>query len=450
MKYSKVNFIMDAYYGSSAKAISSAYLTKKWLDDHEDANIALISINGASSSHTYKLHKDSEPFVFKALPSGAGLNREPEYKNRITVFIAPSAIIDPKQLLREIEYCELLPEQVIVSDRSSVLDSIKHPKAEAQLQGSKNHLGSTHSGQSASYVDKISRSTTNVYKFHQNPLYYTNMDYPQFPQSIIKFLESSNKNSALVEIPQGFPLSLDYSIELFKSTFRNLNPLQVMSDLGLNAKYFGQTYANFRALPIRVSNRFDLERVIFEVVTSSDGKITKKKNAKDLGFDYDITNSIIQPILDAKEHGNLVKVSPDLGQVHEVTRDQVDNIVTIKDVLYYEGTSGKFHPDMEEISWKQLSKKLGYEVNEKTTLTRLTRRLAVIKDNKAISEAILEELKMTINPDYAIVTFTNYWGEEEANKLATANKQLEQFGIELIAFENGDSVDDVHDIDLVN
>ena len=448
LRYGSVNHLIDAYYGSSAKAISSAFLTKQFLDENPNSKIALISINGASSSHTYKYDRQSEPFIFKALPSGAGLNREEKYKGRIVVFIAPSAVIDPQQLIKEIKYCELTPNQVIVAERACVLEPDIHPKEEAKMQGS-NTLGSTQSGQSIPYILKVSRNFRWTFTNLKHSNRYQVMDYPEFPKAILSVIRNvDNPATALVEIPQGFPLSLDYSPEITKSTFRNLNPLQVMSDIGLSVDYMGNTILNIRALPIRVSNRFNVQEVVFEVVTEKEPLVTRKMRAEALGFGYDEINALIQPILNLKEGETLFVNSKGwiIYNPETYIDDEDDKLIEIKAVYHYEGTSGKFHDDMEEISWSFLSHYLGKDVHEKTTLTKLPRRIAMIKNGKAISEQVLEQAEMTLSPDKAIITFTNYWGDSEQEKIEEAFWQLKDFGIELINYQNGDSIENVHPI----
>lgn len=400
LKSGKINFLFDIGAGSSGKGqIASAIALR-------EKPTVLISNSATSASHTFTGFGES--FVFKVLPVASALNRFIDDYNPF-VFIAPSAGFEIEQLRKEIEWCKLPKDRVIVSARAFVVEE-EHKIRENQkancgklMNGGITHLGSTSSGQSAGFYDKISRDKCYRWAGEREEIkeFATVVDYPDFTLLIKSFLDCGAE--ALYEMPQGFMLSIDYSPEMKKSTFRNINPLQALSDIGLNHTYIGSIIGNLRVYPIRVSNRFidnSMENVKIKVrLNNGETKIIK---LVELGLTYGDINSIAYDVMERK-----TPIKP-YGFDFEV----------INIVEGYVGSSGAFMPDEREVSWREIADDIGVDVNElleQTTLTKLPRRIAKPIDNKPFSEELILRAMITTGFDVLSITFLNYKGFKNIN-----------------------------------
>lgn len=381
----KVNILLDMLYGSSAKG----QVVTAIADKHRPE--VLMANHSTSASHTVmaKTDKGEINFVFKALPTASILNKiRDDYEPLI--ILSPSSGFELDQILKEIEYCELKREQVIIPARAVVITQ-DHKEKEGGKSGTL-HLGSTMSGQSYAFSEKMTRQPhTKLAK-----------DYPElkekalvmedeiyYPEVLCQLLDAGQ--TILAEMPQGFPLSIDYGPMYPYSTFRNISPTQYMADIGLNADYLGSVVANIRALPIRVSNRFKNNSMDEVKLKLEDGSTV---SPTEIGADYSDINAIVYDV-------NYCNTPRKFG---EYVITQVEGVT---------GTSGPFEDDMKEISWRELSQELtekaGEEVNVKeiTTLTKLNRRICKIADG-SVSKSMLRKSMITLKPTHFSVTFLNY------------------------------------------
>lgn len=394
----KVNIVLDLYYGSSGKGQICAKLADEFRPE------ILIANHSTSASHT--VIEDEHEFVFKALPSASFLCKvRPEYKP--TILLASSSGFEIEQLYKEVEFTET--QGYVYVHPLAVIIEQKHKNLEAGLnedgttkdgnQGTV-HLGSTMSGQSYAFADKMTRKKE--YKlakdyadeFAQKGIIVVGSSW-DFQKQLSTLLNSGA--SALAEMPQGFPLSLDHGPEYPYSTFRNVTPIQLMADLGLNQYMTGAVIANVRSLPIRVSNRFindDMSQVKLTVQTDLNAEEAGIMTPEEAELSYSDVNAIAYDV--------------SKGKTMKAGKWYVSNIEGMI------GTSGPFEDDMEEISWRDLSTELteksGKDVNieEITTLTKLNRRVAKIKDGGAISSSMLEKAIVTFAPTHLSMTFLNY------------------------------------------
>lgn len=406
----KVNFLLDITYGSSSKAQVVTAIADRFRPE------ILMCTHNVSSSHTAT--EGDQEFVFKILPSASFLCRvRDDYYP--TIIIAPSAGFEIEQLRKEIEYTGIPKERVIISARAVVIKPF-HKSAEAKAMGLENHLGSTLSGQSAAVNEKAARSSTiKLAKDYPELAEIAHVvDYPEYSSKLAEALDSGL--TALCELPQGFPLSIDYSIEYPYNTYRNVSPAQAMSDFGLSPKrYLGKVTGNIRVYPIRVSNRFkddDISKVTLDVTYPNDSEKTVRSSAKELGMSYSDVNAIVEKVEYNGE--SVVPFGFDF------------KVLAIQGVV---GTSGTFETDMTEISWRNLSDRIGATVEEITTLTKLNRRIAI--PDRATSVELLKKAKITIDPDYLSFTFMNYHIPELENCTdpteALMNDDLQKWGEEL-------------------
>jgi hypothetical protein len=129
--------------------------------------------------------------------------------------------------------------------------------------------------------------------------------------------------SGLLEIAQGFPLSLNGPFYPY-CTSRNVTTAQGLSDMFLAPKYGGPVIINLRTLPIRInSNKY--------IATDGSGR------------------HITWPEVEA-------------GVPHTV----------------YKGNSGHWYPDQQELTWEEVTEASGSPdlLCEMTSVTKLPRRIA--------------------------------------------------------------------------
>lgn len=377
----KVNILLDATYGSSSKGQVVTAIADKYRPE------ILMANHSTSASHTVMDRETKEEFVFKALPSASFLNKiRSDYEP--LVVMSPSSGFQIDQLIKEAKYCNLKKSQIIIPSRAVVITS-EHQKMEAGTNGTL-HLGSTMSGQSYAFSEKMTRQpNTKLAKDYPELAEYAIVlpDTEYFPAFLAELVKG---NTILAEMPQGFPLSIDYGPEYPYSTFRNISPSQFLADVGLHTDYLGSVIANVRSMPIRVSNRFRNNSMDDVTLELSDGVTVKPS---EIGADYSDINAIAYDVN--------FKNKPRYFGRYLITH--IDGMT---------GTSGPFEPDMHETSWRNLSEKLtkmsGKDVNVKeiTTLTKLNRRICEVEGS--ISKDLMYKTMITVKPTHVSFTFLNY------------------------------------------
>lgn len=82
------------------------------------------------------------------------------------------------------------------------------------------------------------------------------------------------------------------------------------------------------------------------------------------------------------------------------------------------GFSGPHHDDQEELSWPEISARIGIEVEERTTVTKRVRRVFTWSDKQVI------RFLKGVKPDYAFLNFVNYLTENEHDDFIMAKGSL--------------------------
>ncbi|WP_291635429.1 adenylosuccinate synthase [Clostridium sp.] len=144
--------VLGAQWGDEGKGKMTDYLA-------EGADLVVRSQGGNNAGHTvvvgekeYKLH---------LIPSGI------LYKDKVNV-IGNGVVIDPKALFEEIDYLEVLgenitPERLMISDRSQVIMPYHRELDNLyEIARGKNDIGTTKKGIGPCYTDKFERSGIRV------------------------------------------------------------------------------------------------------------------------------------------------------------------------------------------------------------------------------------------------------------------------------------------------
>lgn len=96
------------------------------------------------------------------------------------------------------------------------------------------------------------------------------------------------------------------------------------------------------------------------------------------------------------------------------------------------GYSGPYYRDQHELSWKELSERIGISVEEKTTVTKRVRRVFTWSDKQIV------RFLRAVKPDYAFMNFVNYLTKDEFDTFfQNKGNLLRQYGCVLALLGNG-------------
>ena len=359
-KNGKISFVMDGAAGSSGKSLISSYLVK-----HANNVDFILSAFTPNASHTV-IDDDGKEFVFKIFAGGS------QYHEKLkAVYITDNAAIELKTLWKEIDYLGIPKEKVRISPMCMIVQQIDidYEAGLCDLDGnyySKNELrdgtvktGSTCSGSGTVLAKKVLRNKTLVKAKDVEEL----KEFLYEMDEIISRLETGDRG--LMEIAQGFPLSVNHHMFAPHTTSRNVTVTNAMNDAMIPPRFAGNVLINFRTYPIKIhSNKYKCNKT---------GKF--------------------------------------------LTWDEVNKMKTDIDYVVVESNSGDFYPDQTEMSWDQITKESGSEkkLMECTTLTKLPRRIASFSKQNLV-EAI--RFNDTGGQIWLCVNFVNYvvsgiYGERE-------------------------------------
>lgn len=327
----KLTFVMDGQFGSSGKGKISSFIG----ETNKGKFTFACNAFSAQAGHWVKL-KDGRTFFYQHLNSIA-YNHDLYEK----MYIGPSACIELPALLREIEENKITPDKLGISPLATLItspdmDYEKGLKAfdDFGMKGDStpNHHGTAKFGSTCHGV-----GSATARKILRRPSVVCMRDIPEVQPFLCdvsaEIMERlNNGESGLCEIAQGFPLSLNYRFFPY-CTSRNVTVSQALSDMFLAPKFAGPVVINLRTFPIRInSNKY----------VGKDGK--------------------------------------------HITWQDIENGV---EHTVFEGNSGSWFPDQEEITWEQLTELSGSKekIFEITSVTKLPRRVATFSQEN-LREAI--------------------------------------------------------------
>jgi adenylosuccinate synthase len=248
MRHRKFNVVTDGQWGSTGKGLISSYLA--W---RHNADI-ISTTNMANAGHTIVDSSLDRKFIAKALPCPAIL---PSWYNlNQKVLVGPTAGFNIEQLIKEVNECNILPENLIIHPRAGVITD-DHKQAEGGESGTK-HLASTMQGCGTMLADKIMRKQD--LKLAR--------DYPELEEYIPEFLRDESLSWSewicgmlaegnpmmLHEGSQGFSLDISHGSHYPQCTSRSTTATQNITDMGLPADKMGDVVIVIRPYPIRVGN----------------------------------------------------------------------------------------------------------------------------------------------------------------------------------------------------
>lgn len=228
MQDHKVNFVVDAFWGSSGKGKLSAYLC-----DHYGVR-ATSAANYPNAGHTVVIH--GEKYVFKVLPSASALG------SHIRSYVTAGSGFTAEQLDKE---ARMVEGSVFIHNRSVQVLPVDKATEQEELNG----ISSTMQGSGAAMCRKLMRGQTDLHE-EDNPFCQW-MDPNDFREKLQAELRAG---PILHEVSQGFALSIDHGTQYPYCTSRNCTPQSGLDYLGLPFSAAGDVYLNIRPYPIRVGN----------------------------------------------------------------------------------------------------------------------------------------------------------------------------------------------------
>ena len=245
----KVDVIVDLQYGSTGKGLLVGYLAENGPYD------AVVTGWAPNAGHTY-IDKNGRKYIHTHLANGIV---GPAVRK---VFLGPGSLINPQQLLDEIEQCKDIIEakgiQIFIHPHAAIVTE-RHIEEEA---GPMTKIGSTKKGVGAAMCQRIRRNPDDLNVASNfidvlGPYVATAEQYRR---------ELKDSEYVLVEGAQGYGLSMYHGFYPY-TTSRDVSIWQILADSGIQAADVLDKYkiCKIRALgtcrtyPIRVANRFDTE-----------------------------------------------------------------------------------------------------------------------------------------------------------------------------------------------
>lgn len=225
----KATVLFGGQWGSEGKGAIAA-----WLALQTPFTIATTNA-GAQAGHT-SIHL-GEKFVAFHLPTVA------VYQKDCLAYVNAGSIIDVDVLLDEVKKADI-GDRLRIHPRAAIITP-ECQEAERAADASTTRIASTQKGVGEAFARKIRRSGKVA------------ADEPR----LARWIEEIDLNSQMdagarvvVEVPQGFSLSLNASPFYPYTTSRDCGVAQGLSDAGIHPKFLDQSIMVIRTLPIRVGN----------------------------------------------------------------------------------------------------------------------------------------------------------------------------------------------------
>ncbi len=320
-----LTILMDGGAGSSGKGKIASYVT----ENADNWQFACNTFH-PQAGHWVKL-SDGRSYFYQSLNSCA--YQIDKYEK---IYLGPGAMIELPALLREIEENKVPVHKLGISPIVPILDIELDQGFERGTLGfdgapKADDIGTARFGSTAHGV-----GSCNARRLLRRPSVKLARDVPELapyicdvPGEIRARLDAGQ--SGLLELAQGYQLSMMHDYFYPYVTSRNVTVAQGMSDMFLPTKYAGQVILNFRTYPIRINSNKYVSRV--------DG-----------------------------HHCTWAEVED--GHPHAIVK----------------GDSGKWYPDQKEITWEDLTRSSGSpsHIAEITSVTKLPRRVATFSKQNLV------------------------------------------------------------------
>ncbi len=228
----KINFSIGGQFGSEGKGVLNSWLS---LTNHID-----IAISRASSNAGHTMYRDGKKYILKYLPVSSIMN------DRSMIYLCHGAIIHPTILIEEIERFNIDPNRINIHPMCAII-STGDISRELFVEDGVKRIASTQSGVGSALSRKVNRSATLAKDIPSLKPFIRALD-------IHEYLD--NGCTALMEIPQGFSLSLSSEFYPY-CTSREVTISAGLADADVHPRYLGKVACCLRTYPIRVGNIID-------------------------------------------------------------------------------------------------------------------------------------------------------------------------------------------------
>jgi adenylosuccinate synthase len=231
MKSGKLNIVIDGQFGSTGKGLICSYIG---VNEHIDVAVTNAAPN---AGHTF-IDTEGNKKVAKHLPVSTMFDK------RSTIYLCAGAIINPKVLLKEIKDFDIDPDRICIHPRAAIIDEIDITN-ELRPDSSQSKIASTRSGVGEALSRKVLRSSLLAEGCKELAPFIKELDLQ---------LYMDNHCSVLMEVPQGFDLSLNSGLSYPYCTSREVTISAALSDAQVHPYYLGNVMMSIRTFPIRVGN----------------------------------------------------------------------------------------------------------------------------------------------------------------------------------------------------
>lgn len=240
----KASVLFDGQFGSTGKGLAAA-----WVGESNEIDWCVTNAS-ANAGHT-TVNDDGSSIVSFHIPSAFHTARE---HNWAQIYIDAGAIVDVDVLNREIEELRIPHAQIFVNPNAAVIlpEDMDDEKAR---HSAATKIGSTQKGVGAALARKVTRDGHNLGKFLAKSGKKIGFQLKAVPLNY----EMKTGKSVLVEVPQGFSLSLNASGFYPYTTSRDCTLQQGLSDAGIHPSLFHKSMSVLRTCPIRVGNIMSLD-----------------------------------------------------------------------------------------------------------------------------------------------------------------------------------------------
>lgn len=233
----RASVLIDMQYGSTGKGLCAAYLAHNPLN-----KVDVASTNaGPNAGHT-TMYRDGRKFITFHLPTFGVIQSD------AAIFLNAGSVIDPDMLQAEMAQFDIRPGRMAIHPRAVVVQP-EDKVYEQDKQSGAAKLASTQKGVGRAIARKVMREAMLA------------MDHPMLKEWVrpeFSIMAAINKGAkVMIEVPQGFDLSLNDGLSYPHCTSRSINVAQALSDAGVHPTKLGKVIGTQRYYPIRVGNLLD-------------------------------------------------------------------------------------------------------------------------------------------------------------------------------------------------
>ena len=275
----RVNMTIDGQFGSTGKGLLNAYIGTMF-------NIDVAVSNAApNAGHTFDVGEGKKT-VFHLPVSGVLCTDS-------LIYLCAGAVIDMEVLEKEIRDFNC-GGRVFIHPRAAIV-SQHHRDLEQMAESGTTKLASTRKGVGQALAGKVTRDGKTMLVQDYVAAYPDKMLKSGWRMQEIRLDRLAEENRLiLMEVPQGFDLSVNHGLSYPYCTSRDITVSSALNDAGVHPKYLGKVYASIRSFPIRVGNIYDTEGVQL----GHSGPFwpdSDEKTWKDLGKEPELTTVTKRP-----------------------------------------------------------------------------------------------------------------------------------------------------------